>query len=164
MAQLGTIFPLQFSPNPYSIDLHELNTFDNLVLVCSLVKGEPCVKHLIEVEPFLEIEEEKTIPSCCLKANLVGINNKSRNYIVSHAYVFCSLRTSVVHFLSSTLDDTNKLHGAPVHSVVTNKHQFMHHISYQPKLTSCQSCLGSPDFGCLWQSSPTCPRQSHSSC
>ena len=46
------------------VSLHELNTFDNIVLVCSLVKGVPCVKHLIEVVHLLENERKpQLIPS-----------------------------------------------------------------------------------------------------
>jgi len=37
-------------------DLHELYTFDDLVLVCSLVKGVSSVKHLIEIVHLLQIE------------------------------------------------------------------------------------------------------------
>ena len=38
------------------IHLHELYTFDDLVLVCSLVKGVSSVKHLLEIVHLLQIE------------------------------------------------------------------------------------------------------------
>ena len=39
-----------------NLDLHELNTFHDIVLVRSLVKGVASVKHLIEIVHLLEIE------------------------------------------------------------------------------------------------------------
>ena len=43
---------------------------------------------------------------------------KIYTYIVSHAYMCCSLTTSVVHFPTPTLDDSNKVHGTPVYSTI----------------------------------------------
>ena len=51
------LIPLYCIPNVDIHSLHELNTFDNLVLVCSLVKRVSSVKHLIEVVHLLEIKE-----------------------------------------------------------------------------------------------------------
>ena len=80
------------------------------MLVCSLVKRVSSVKHLIEVVHLLEIEE-KDHTSNEIKTEIV-------TYVVSHAYVHCSLRTFVAHILSPTLNYTNKMHGAPMYSTV----------------------------------------------
>ena len=45
---------------------------------------------------------------------------KHITYTVSHAYVCCALTTSVVHFPSPTLDDSNKVHRTPVGIVQYN--------------------------------------------
>ena len=51
--------------------LHEFYTFDDFVLVYSLVKRVPSVKHLIEIVHLLEIKEERLY--------LVGINSQKQN-------------------------------------------------------------------------------------
>ena len=78
--------------------------------------------------PFSHLFDQLFIPEVCpdtmeddekwklTKKNYTSVKqNRHRTYIVSHAYVCCSLRTCVViHFLSPTLDSTNKVHSASV--------------------------------------------------